>query len=78
MRSSQFLVIGKRRIVDNEQSFNDVSAKPNIYSAKLSQMAATRRGDVVEDVDDDDIGMEMNKQVPLKDLNPTKTRLNYN
>ncbi len=36
-----------------------------------------REGDV-EDVDDDDIGKEMNKQVPFEDLNPIKVRLNYN
>jgi hypothetical protein len=40
-------------------------------------MATTGREDVVEDVNDDDIGMKMNKQVPLEDLNPTKARLNY-
>ncbi len=33
--------------------------------------------DDVEDVNDEDIGTEMNKQVPLEDLNPTKARLNY-
>ncbi len=44
---------------------------------ELLQTATARKEDDVEDVDDDDIGEEMNKQVPLKDLNPTKTRLNY-
>jgi hypothetical protein len=33
--------------------------------------------DDVEDVNDEDIGTEMNKQVPLEDLSPTKARLNY-
>jgi hypothetical protein len=34
--------------------------------------------DSIKDVDDDNIGMKINKQVPLKDLNPTKARFNYN
>jgi hypothetical protein len=33
--------------------------------------------DDVEDVDNVDIGDEMNKQVPLEDLSPTKAKLNY-
>jgi len=36
------------------------------------------REDDGEDVDDDDIGDEMNKQVPFEDLSPIKVRLNYN
>jgi hypothetical protein len=34
--------------------------------------------DDVKDLNDDDIGMEMSKQVLFKDLNPLKARLNYN
>ncbi len=34
------------------------------------------REDDAEDVDDDDIGDEMNKQVPFEDLSPIKVRLN--
>jgi hypothetical protein len=41
-------------------------------------MAIVAREDNVEDVNDDDIGMGMNKQVPIKNLSPTKVRLNYN
>jgi hypothetical protein len=40
-------------------------------------MATIGIEDVVKDVDDDDIDMKMNKQVPLEDLSPTKPRLNY-
>ncbi len=59
-------------MVDNEQLSNDVLTWPNIYFAKLSQMATTGMEDVAEDADDDDIDMKMNKQVPLEDLSPTK------
>jgi hypothetical protein len=42
-----------------------------------SQIPTIGNEDDVEDVDDDDIGMKMNKQLPLEDLNPFKTMLNY-
>jgi hypothetical protein len=42
-----------------------------------SQTPIVGKEDDVEDVDDDDIGTEMNKQVPLEDLNPPKAMLNY-
>jgi hypothetical protein len=32
----------------------------------------------VKDVNDDDISMKMNKQVPLEDLSPPKVKFNYN
>ncbi len=64
-------------MVDNEQPSNDVLTWPDIYFAKPSQMATIGIEDVVKDVDDDDIDMKMNKQVPLEDLSPTKPRLNY-
>lgn len=64
-------------MVDNEQPSNDVLTWPDIYFAKPSQMATVGMEDVVEDVDDDDIDIKMNKQVPLEDLSPTKPRLNY-
>jgi len=41
-------------------------------------MATTSKEDDVEDVNDDDIGTEMNKQVLIEDLSPTKVSLNYN
>jgi hypothetical protein len=31
-----------------------------------------------DDVNDDNLGENMNKQVPLEDLSPIKTKLNYN
>ncbi len=40
-------------------------------------MVTIAREDDVEDVNDDDIGIEMNKQVLLKELNPPRARLNY-
>jgi hypothetical protein len=40
-------------------------------------MAIIAKEDDVEDVNDDNIGTKMNKQVPPKDLSPTKVRLNY-
>ncbi len=63
-------------MVDEEQCSNDVLACPNICSMELSESPPTGREDDVEDVDDDDISEEMNKQVPFKDLSPTKARLN--
>jgi hypothetical protein len=42
-----------------------------------SQTPITGREVDVEDVDADDIGEEMNKQVPFEDLSLTKARLNY-
>jgi hypothetical protein len=41
-------------------------------------MAIAVKEDDVEDVNDDNIGTEMNKQVPPKDLSLTKVRLSYN
>ncbi len=41
-----------------------------------SQMAIVAREDDVEDVNDDDIGMKMNRQVPLEELSPSIIRLN--
>jgi len=48
-------------MVHEEQHSNDVSTCPNIYFAESSQTPPARREDDVEDVDDDDIGEEMNK-----------------
>jgi hypothetical protein len=39
-------------------------------------MATIAKEDDVKDVNDDNISTEMNKQVYLKDLSPTKVRLN--
>jgi hypothetical protein len=45
---------------------------------KLSQTAIVTREDNVEDVNDDDIGKGMNKQVPIENMSPIKAKLNYN
>jgi hypothetical protein len=42
-----------------------------------SQIPTGGKEDDVEDVNNDDIGEEMNKQVLLKDLNLVKSKLNY-
>jgi hypothetical protein len=42
------------------------------------QIPPVGKEDDVEYVNDDNIGEEMNKEVPLEDLNPPKARLNYN
>ncbi|CAM6007959.1 unnamed protein product [Sphagnum balticum] len=57
-------MVGKRRMVDKKQCSNEVSARPDICFMGLLQIAIAGREDDVEDVDDDDIGEEMNKQVP--------------
>jgi hypothetical protein len=59
-----------------EIPFSDISTWPNIYSMAPSQMAIVAREDDVEDVNDDDIGMKMNRQVPLEELSPSIIRLN--
>jgi hypothetical protein len=41
-------------------------------------MAIVVREDNVEDFNDDNISMEMNKQVVFKELSPIKANLNYN
>jgi hypothetical protein len=56
----------------------DISTRHDIYFTKFSQTAIVVKEDNVKDVNDDDIGMEMNRQVPLEDLSPPKARLNYN
>ncbi len=64
-------------MVDNVERSSDVLAQRDIFCAEPSQIATVGREDDVDDVDDGDIGTEMNKQVLLEDLSPTKTRLNY-
>jgi hypothetical protein len=46
-------------MIDNEQHSNDILAQPNIYFGELSQMVTIGREEDVEDLDDDDIGIEM-------------------
>jgi hypothetical protein len=40
-------------------------------------MTTATKEDNVKDFNDDNIGMEMNKQVPFEYLSPTSARLNY-
>jgi hypothetical protein len=64
-------------MIDDEHSSNDILARLDIFFVEPSQMASIAKKDDVKDLNDDDIGMEMNKQVPLEDLNAFKARLNY-
>ncbi len=64
-------------MVDEKQCFNDVSTCLDFYYVEPSQTPPFEKEDDVQDVDDVNIDEEMNIQVPLKDLNPTKARLNY-
>ncbi len=64
-------------MVDEKQLSSDVLTWSETYCTKPLQIPIDGRDDD-EDVDDNDIGEEMNKQVHLEDLNLVKTRLNYN
>jgi hypothetical protein len=64
-------------MIDDEIPSNDILARPNIHFTEPSQMATVVREDDIKDVNDDDIGTKMNRQVPLEELNPPRTRLNY-
>ncbi len=76
-KSFQSQVTGKKRMADEKQHFDDVSTRLDFYYAELAQTPLVEKEDDVEDVEDVDIGDEMNKQVPLEDLSPTKAKLNY-
>jgi hypothetical protein len=52
-------------MINNEQPSNDILARLNISFMELSQMATIAGEDNIKDFNDDDINMEMNKQVPL-------------
>jgi hypothetical protein len=64
-------------MTNNEHPSNDISTQLDISFAKPLQMATFAREDNVKNLKDDNIGTEMNKQVPFEDLNPLKARLNY-
>jgi hypothetical protein len=76
LKSSQSCAVRKKIMIDDEQPSNDILAQFDISSTKLSQMATIAREDDVKDCNDDDIGMEMNKQVPLDNLSSAKIKLN--
>jgi hypothetical protein len=64
-------------MIDDEQPSNDILAWLDISFTKLLQMTTATKEDNVKDFNDDNIGMEMNKQVPFEYLSPTSARLNY-
>jgi len=64
-------------MIGNKMPLNDILAQPNIYYVEPSQMTTTAKEDNIKDVNDDDIGMEMNIQILLEKLSPPRTRLNY-
>jgi hypothetical protein len=64
-------------MIDNEIPSNNVLAWHDIYFVEPSQIAIAIKEDDIKDVNDDDIGTKMNKQVPLKELRPPRARLNY-
>jgi hypothetical protein len=78
LKSSQSCVIGKTKMINNEIPSSDISTQPNIFSGEPLQRATTSREDDVKDVNDDDIGTEMNREPPLEDLSSLKAKLNYN
>jgi len=78
LRSSQFHVVKKKTMVDKEQHSNDVLTRHEICFMESLQTSTVGMEDDVEDIDDDNISEEMNKQVPLENLIPAKARLNYN
>jgi hypothetical protein len=78
LKSFQFRAVGDKKMIHDEHPFNDISTWLHISSTESSHIATITRKDDVEDFNDDDIGMEMNKQVLLEDLSLIKFRLNYN
>ncbi len=76
-KSFQLCVVGERRLIDDEHPSCDILTWLEISFTKPSQITTIAKEDNVKDFNDDDTGMEKNKQVPFKDLSPKKTRLNY-
>jgi hypothetical protein len=64
-------------MINDEHPSSDISSQLDISLVELLQTATSTREDNVEDLNDDDIGTEMNKQVPFEDLSSLKARLNY-
>lgn len=77
LKSSPSHAIGKKKMVNKEQCFNDVLTWPNICFVEPLQSPTTRRQGDVKDVNDDNISKKMNKQVPFENFSPVKARLNY-
>jgi len=64
-------------MANNEIPPSDILARLDICSTEPLQMAIVDKEDDVEDFNDDDIDIEMNRQVSLKKLSPLRARLNY-
>jgi hypothetical protein len=64
-------------MTNNEIPSSDILARLDIYSMEPLQTTIVDREDDVEDFNDDDLGIEMNRQVSLEELSPLRTRLNY-
>jgi hypothetical protein len=64
-------------MIGNKMPLNDILARPDIYYVEPSQMTTTAKEDNVKNVNDDDIGMETNRQILLEELSPPRARLNY-
>ncbi len=65
-------------MVDKEQHSNDISTHLDICFVEPLQTPIAGNEDDVNNVNDDNIGEEMNKQIPLENLYLAKVRLNYN
>jgi hypothetical protein len=64
-------------MTNDEIPSSDILARLDICSMEPLQMTIVDREDDVEDFNDGDIGIEMNRQVFLEELSPLKVRLNY-
>ncbi len=64
-------------MANNEIPPSDILARLDICSMEPLQMAIVDKEDDVEDFNDDDIDIEMNRQVSLEKLSPLRARLNY-
>jgi hypothetical protein len=64
-------------MANNEIPSSDILARLDICSMEPLQMTIVDKEDDVEDFNDDDIDIEMNKQVSLEELSPLRARLNY-
>jgi hypothetical protein len=65
-------------MTNNEMPSSDVSTWPDIYFVEALQIAIAIKEDNVKDVNDDNIFMEMNRQVLMEELSPPRAKLNYN
>jgi hypothetical protein len=76
-RNSQSCAAKKKIMTNDEHLSSDLLTQLEISYVEPSQTTIVTRVNDVKDLNDDDISKEMNKHIPLKDLNPFKVRLNY-